>query len=228
MSILRILLVIQVVLTSLMGHGQSNIQLFGGYQRTYTSVAEYTHPTRTYYRIDSVSLTPHLNAPVFGVATEFEMAQNFYLNTGLTFSKKGIQYINYSTFAGQYFESWVGTQEYFGVQILLKYHRRIGNSAFGYYVSTGCRIDFPYGEPTNAALANGPGAEYIAPFGRFSKTELVWINSLGGSYGIGPGDLFIQFSFLAGITNPIEDDYIYARTRSFGLTMGYAIHLKSK
>jgi len=225
MPVLRTIFLLLFISCSPAIFGQLSIQLFGGYQNTRTTVGEYAHPTLPYYRIDSVSLSSNLHSPVFGVAAEFEVASHFYLNTGFTFSNKGIKYVTYTSFENQYYVSWVGKQEYFGVHVLVGYHRNIGTSPFGWFVGTGYRIDFPYGEPTNAALANGPGAEYIAPFGRFSNIELTWMSHLGGTYELGPGDVRFEIYYLAGLTSPIKDDYIYARTRTFGCTLGYAFRL---
>jgi hypothetical protein len=227
-EMLRFFLLVLLLSMSWWLHGQNSIQVFGGYQNTQNTVAEYAHPTNSFYRIDSVDLTTRTGSPFMGLSADIEIGKNLFLNAGMSFSTKGIKYITYTTFSGTYFESWVGTQEYFSVHLLFKYYRKIGTGPFGVYIGTGTRIDFPYGEPTNAALANGPGASYIAPFGRFSRTELTWMSHAGGSFDLGPGHVLAEFHFLAGITNPIEDHYIYDRTRSFGVVMGYAFHLPSK
>ncbi len=217
-----------VVFSMIMACGlsaQNKIRINTGYQTTFTTVAEYLRPGESFYRIDSVFLKQRVHAPAFSLIADIDMNKGVYLSTGFAFSKKGIKSVTYPNYKSAYYETWLAAQYYFGLVLNLTYRVQLGEKA-GMFGGVGARLDLPYGIPTNAARATGRSSEFVVPFGRLDCPDLSWTLHLGGLHDLGPGEVVLELSFLAGLTNVINDAYIYGRSASFVATIGYALHLK--
>jgi len=217
----KIILLVLVLVSFKPVLSQNQIRLRGGFTSTNTSVSEYDRGAGFYF-YDSVSLDTKVLFPSISLDVDVDLGGKFFLTTGLSYMRKGIEGINYT---GDNFR-YEARQEYMGINLLMKYHYRFEGSRFGLFASGGMRADFTVGGPNNAEIANGNGAEVLQAFGTFQPVEFVLPTVIGASYKLGPGEITFDVNFLKGLTDIIPDQYIVGRTFSMGACLGYSVDLK--
>lgn len=200
---------------------QNQIRLRGGITSTNTTVSEYDRGGGVFY-YDSVALDTKVVYPAINLDVDIDLGKNFFLSTGLSYMRKGIEEIHYD-YGSYWYEA---RQEYMGINILLKYHYRFNESKFGLFAAGGMRADFTVGGPNSAEIANGYGSKYFQAFGTFQAVEFVLPTMIGASYKLGPGEVSLDINFLKGLTDIIPDQYIVGRTFSMGICLGYSVYLQ--
>ena len=205
----------------LVSFSQNQIRIRGGVLSTNTTVSEYNRGL-DYFYYDSVTLFTRVTYPQINVDVDIDLGNRFFLSTGLGYSKKGIEGVQYDN--GGYW--YAANQEYLGMNIQLKYHYKFKNEKLGTFVSTGFRSDFAVGGPNNAQLAIVEGSEYFHAFGDISKVDFSLHTLFGISYKLGPGDITVDVNFQNGLSDILEDQFIVGRAFSIGSSLGYSFYLQ--
>jgi hypothetical protein len=175
-----------------------------------------------YFYYDSVTLDTRVVFPSVNVDVDIDLGKRWYLTTGLSYMRKGIESVYYN--GGGY--AYEARQEYMGMNILLKYHYKFNNDKIGLYAAGGLRADFTVGGPNNAEITYGGGENYFHAFGTFGTTEFLLPTLVGVSYKLGPGDITFDVNFLKGLSDIIPDRFIVGRTFSMGVSLGYSFYLQ--
>jgi len=214
------LLFIPLCFLTAIASGQNQIRISGGLLSTNTTVSEYDRGMNYFY-YDSVTLDSRIISPAVNIDVDIDLGKQFFFNTGISYSTKGISRINYAK--ADYWYS--ARQEYIGLKINLKYHYKFNSEKFGIYISAGGKADYTVGGPTSAEIAILEGAEYLRAFGTFKQIDFSLLTNLGISYKLGPGDIILESNFQNGLSDIFEDQFIVGRTFSIGAQIGYSIYL---
>jgi len=199
---------------------QNQIRIRGGVLSTNTSVSEYNRGL-DYFYYDSVTLFTQVTQPQINIDIDIDLGKRFFLSTGLGYSKKGIEGVQYDN--GGYW--YAANQEYLGMNIQLKYHYKFKGEKLGVFVATGFKSDFAVGGPNNAQIAIVEGSEYFQAFGTISQVDFSLHTVFGLSYKLGLGDITIDVNFQNGLSDILEDQFIVGRTFSVGSSIGYSFYL---
>lgn len=200
--------------------GQNQFIIKAGVLHTNTSVSEYDRGLGYYY-YDSLSIDATLSTPHVALDVDIDLGKHCFLSTGLTYSKKGLPLI----YAPQWEYGYTAYQEYMGMNLRIKYHRKLRNEKFGWFVAAGFRSEFTVAGPTSAEIASGPRGNFFNAFGTFSPVEFVLTTAFGASYRLGPGDIIAEVQFLNGLSDVLSDRYAVGRTFSSGISLGYSIYI---
>ena len=208
---------------SLQMAAQNMIGFHAGFLGTHTSVAEYVRTGRFDNLLDSVSLKQNIRSFQAVLTTDFDLGRNFMLSSGFHFAQKGMSQVSFSDTATTY--TVRAYQSYIGLSVMIGYRIHFKKSRFGLQFKTGPQIDFAVGTPNNGALYSGPYTRFFMPFCRFNEVDLSWAGVAGINYKLGPGEVDVDFSYLYGLSDILEDAFIVGRSMSAGITLGYSIRL---
>ncbi len=204
----------------LSGYSQNQIRIKGGMLYTNTSVSEYNRGLGYFY-YDTVSIDATTSSPHVALDVDVDLNKNFFLITGLSYSKKGLPLIYSPSLEFGY----TAVQEYMGMNLQVKYHSKIKSGKFGWFIATGFRTDFAVAGPTSAEIATGNQSEVFNAFGTFKPVDFAFNTVAGGSWRLGPGDITAEVQFLNGLSDVLADRYAVGRTYSTGFSVGYSYYL---
>lgn len=217
---MKYLLFIVFFIITLSSHGQQQIRIKGGVLSTNTSISEYSRGL-SYFYYDSVTLDTRRTTPQLNVEIDIKLSKDFYLTTGLGYSRKGLASIYYDN--GDYW--YAAKQEYMGMIFQLKYHRKFKNEKFGVFGAAGFKVDHAVGGPNGAQIATDGASDYFHAFGTFNQVDFSLHTLVGLSYKIGPGDIVFDFNFQNGLSDVMKDPFVVGRTFSMGAALGYSFYL---
>ena len=214
------LLLLATCFMSIVAMGQNQLRISGGVLTTNTSVSEYSRGL-DYFFYDSVALDTRVTSPTANIDIDIDLGKQFFFSAGLSYSTKGISWVNYTKVV-----YWYGArQEYIGFKIGLKYHHKFNDGKFGVYAAAGGKADFTVGGPTSAEIAILDGGQYFRAFGTFKQVDLSLSSNFGVSYKLGPGDIILDINFQNGLSDIFEDQFIVGRSFSMGAVIGYSLYL---
>lgn len=221
---MRTLFLFLILTASVNLSGQTTVALHAGYLGTITRVAEYERIDRQDHLLDSMTLDKQTGSFQAGLQAEIDLGRNFFLSPGFHYSKKGLARVVFTDSTGWPWQT-AARQHYAGISLLFGYRYAFPGSRFGCQLATGLRTDYAVGTPNAGALFSGPYYRFFMPFCRFDETELLWMTEGGLTYKLGPGSVLMRITFLYGLSDALEDNYVIGRTLSGGVSLGYAIKL---
>jgi outer membrane protein with beta-barrel domain len=214
-----------IICCSGLAFSQNQIRLEAGFLSHTTAVTEFRNEDGSFYN-DSVTFDLGSGSPILGLAMDVDLGKSFFLTTGFFYTTKGPSNITYTTANNEQY-SFGATQQYLGLSVQAKYHKRIGEEKkWGVFIAFGVRVDVTVGDPSPAVLATGPGAVFMRKFGTLTTTDISLATNIGFSYKAGPGDLILSLNLLSGLGDIIADPFIVGRTSAIGATIGYSFYLR--